>query len=537
MPAASPDGAPTPGVSNVPGDPNSAGLLPLRRLSAREYLNTLKDLLNVTGVTTTSDLPNDEGGNAFAAYPFLLPVDIGKSEAELLQAAAEAAIKSFTSRISSILPCTPNGTNDATCASQFISSFAPKAYRRPLDSTETSHLTSLYQTARTTLGLDFNGAIGVLIEAILQSPGFLYHWEKDPGAALRDGSLIQLGPYQVANRLSYFIWGSMPDATLFDAAAKNQLNTQDLVEAQARRLLADARAKDAISNFLSDLLDMDLLAFTSKDGTVSPLYQMFDDLKAPMLAEFKAFGLNVLVDGTGRFDDLLSSTTSFVNQSLAPVYGLNGVSGSMPSKVMLNSAQRGGLLTLSGFMANFGSADEANPIRRGRIVYTRLMCGVVAAPPNGVPPAAGKDSGGTARERAEAHTKNPCATGCHSKFDPFGFPFEHYSGLGDYVTTDNGAPVNSTSMVDIEGDGKLVAVTDAMDLSKKIAASGRAQACLATQFLRYLAGRLDTPADVASIQAATARFRAKSNDVRELMVALTGTRTFRYRAQSAGEVL
>ncbi len=532
-----PGGAPTPGVSSVPGDAQAAGLLPLRRLSAREYLNTLRDLLNDTADVALGDLPLDQGGDAFTVYPFLVPVDVGKNEADLLRSASERVVQSITSRLSSLLPCSANGTNDATCASQFIDSFGTKAYRRPLDAQEKARLNALYGTARTTLALNFNAAIGLLVEAILQSPGFLYHWEKDPGKVVRDGSVVQLGPYQIANRLSYLLWGSMPDATLFSAAAKNQLSTAEAVEAQARRMLEDARAREAVSNFLSDLFDMDLLALLSKDTTVSPLYQMFDDLKAPMAAEFNAFGPAVILDGSGRFDDLFSSTTSFVNQSLAPLYGVSGVTGTALSKVQFDANQRGGLLTLSGLLANYGAANESSSIRRGRILFTRVLCGVVGHPPPNVPATAPPSAGGTSRQRAQQHATNPCATACHSQFDPLGLAFEHYGGIGNYVTSDNGLPVDSTTEVDLEGNGTRTPVSDGLALSRLIATSPRAQACFATQWLRYATGRLDTTADVASIQAATARFRGASNDIRELIVALSGTRTLRFRTPGTGEVL
>src|SRR5205814_2399052 len=132
--------------------------------------------------------------------------------------------------------------------------------RRPLATTETGTLMALYQTGRSTLALDFNGAIDLLLEAMLQSPGFLYHWEMDPGAAIKDGAVVQLGNYQIGSRLSYFLWGTMPDAMLFAAAQSGQLITAEGVQTQVTRMLADTKAQAFVADFVDDWLDVNVLS-------------------------------------------------------------------------------------------------------------------------------------------------------------------------------------------------------------------------------------------------------------------------------------
>src|SRR5262249_4151551 len=153
--------------------------------------------------------------------------------------------------------------------------------------------TALYQTARTTLALDFNGVIDLLLEAMLQSPGFIYHWEMDPGPAIKDGAVVQLGNYQIANRLSYFLWGTMPDAPLFTAAAGGRLLPADAVQAQVERMLQDSKAQAFVADFIDDWLDVNVIASRPKDPK---LYAMWNqDLATAMETEFRSFGTTTVL--------------------------------------------------------------------------------------------------------------------------------------------------------------------------------------------------------------------------------------------------
>ena len=223
-------------------DPTLAGAAVLRHLSQVEYLNTVRDLLNDTTLTT-SDVPAEDPISAFDTYPFLVPDTVGATEANAYAQLATALATNLAAKITNVLPCTPTTGNTASqsaCLTTFLNTFGLKAYRRPLTATEISGFQGLYQAGMTTLGLTFNGAIGLIVEEMLQSPGFLYHWEEGPSKTVHDPtnpSVIQLDPYALANRLSYFLTATMPDSTLFAAAAAGQLSTSDQVAAQAQRLL------------------------------------------------------------------------------------------------------------------------------------------------------------------------------------------------------------------------------------------------------------------------------------------------------------
>jgi hypothetical protein len=507
--------------------------MPLRRLTAREYLNTVRDLLGDGTSLAPDDVPGEPDDLTNNAFPFRQPTSIGTVDAATLRDAAETLVKNAASRIPTLLPCTPaNAGAEASCASQFITTFGLKAYRRPLTSAEVTSLTGLYQAARTTLALDFNGAIGVLVEAMLQSPGFLYHWELDPGPAVRDGAVVQLGSYQLASRLSYFLWGSMPDPALFTAAAAGQLSTPAGVETQARRMLADRKAESMVADFVEDLLDVNTIAIRPKDPAY---YGMWNPaLAGAMQAEVRAFATSHIL-GTGLLRDLLTSPRSSVNQPLAAVYGLTGITGTALQPATLNATQRGGLLSLAGFLASHGVSDGSSPVLRGHAVYTRLMCQSIPDPPNNVPPPKPPMPGLTTRQRFEEHDMNPCTGACHSIMDPIGFGFEHYDGIGQYRTTDQNLPVDSTGSIYL--DGKMQPFSDAIQLGRILADSPQVQSCMATQVMRYALNRWDTAGDRHSIQVARDAFQTGGADLRTLMTNVATSRTFRYRAPNAGEVL
>jgi hypothetical protein len=416
---------------------------------------------------------------------------------------------------------------------------ATKLYRRPLTAasngvgSDVARLTQLYAIAREPpLSLDFPGSVGLMIEAMLQSTEFLYHWQVDPDA-VREGAIVRLGNYEIANRLSYLLWGSMPDDALFASAAAGQLGDLANIETQVRRMLMDPKAAGTFADFFTDWLDIDTLAQSAKDPAVYPAYT--GTLAAAMTAEVEDFVKAVLLNGTGRLDDILTGTSSFANQELAALYGVSGVVGSTLGPVSLNPAQRSGLLTLAGFLALTGATDGTNPPRRGFAILEKLLCNARIDPPAVMPALPPPSAGGTTRQRFEQQDGSPCATTCHVASDPFGFAFENYDGIGRYRTMDNGLPVDARVTVTLDGQAKTV--SDARGLVAALAASDEVQTCFTRQWFRYALGRLDTDLDQASIEAAAARFKSSMHDIREMIVALATSRTFRFRTPGTGEVL
>jgi hypothetical protein len=324
----------------------------------------------------------------------------------------------------------------------------------------------------------------------------------------------------------------MPDATLFAAAAAGQLATADGIETQAERMLADPKAKDMIADFIDDWLDVNVISSRPKDPTIYSMWNQ--DLATAMETEFRSYGSSAVL-GTGLFSDLLTGTKSSVNQALATIYGVSGVSGTTPQPVTFSASQRGGLLTLAGFLTVTGATDGSSPVRRGHAVLTRLLCDVLPNPPANVPPPQPPMAGLTTRQRFLEHDQNTCTGGCHSAMDPIGFGFEHYDGVGEYRTTDQSLPVDASGSIVL--DGQTQTFTDALGLGSMLAASPQVQACFATQWMRYALNRWDSAADLASIQGATAAFQTAGLNMRDLIMGVAASRTFRYRAPAAGEVV
>jgi hypothetical protein len=298
-------------------------------------------------------------------------------------------------------------------------------------------------------------------------------------------------------------------------------------------MLADPRARSTVGDFFSDLLDLDLIGNRPKDSSI---YAMFDEtLQAAMRTETETFATNV-VFGSGKFDDLLTSTTTSLNQPLAALYGVSGVSGTNFSQATLDGSQRGGLLTLAAFLASTGASNGSDPPRRGKVVFTRFLCTDLPPPPPDVPTVGEPQTGVSTRQRFELHDQNACTGACHKILDGIGFAFENYDGVGAYRAMDAGVPVNASVSFAFDG-GPAESYRNALELQRGLAASTKAKACMTTQWLRYAFRRLETADDLASLQAANAAFVSSGNDIRELILALSKSRTFRFRAPAAGEVL
>lgn len=518
--------APGPTTSTNPADPNAAGPMPLRRLTRTEYNNTVRDLLNDTTHPADEFPPDELGASLFPVAPVvdsLLASRLSDAAASLATAAD----------LSKLVPCKPPAVEEAACVRQFIDTFGARAFRRPVLAGEAERLVALFQAGRSTAELDFDGATRLVLEAMLQSSAFLYHWELGPQAAQVDGPLVRLGPYEVASRLSYFLWGSMPDAELLAAAAADKLSTEADVAQQARRLLADARARANVTGFFQQWLGLDQMPGRSKDAATYPEFD--DPLKAAMSSEIDQLTTSVAFEGDGRLASLLTGTTASLSGPLAAVYGVSGVNGAAAQSVQLNPAERSGLLTRAGFQALFGGPTGSNPIKRGVEIYRRVLCGTVPPPPANVPPPKEVSEGGTTRSRFAEHSQNACAAGCHGLFDGLGYAFEHYDGIGRYRALDNGQAVDATGTLLL--DGKQVTFADAVELSALLATSSDVERCFASQAASYGLGRSVVEADRASTESAVASYAAAGAGMRDLLATLAASRTFRYRSPAMGEVL
>jgi len=535
-------GAGTGGVVAPPPPPDvtpaaeSAGLMPLTRLTHREYSNTMDQLLGITSAPGAA-FETDNAGDA----GFLAPNNVATENARQYMTAAETLAAAAVAGGKLGIPCTNPATAAAetTCVTQFVATFGANAYRRPLVKGESDDLVALFQTAKTA-GFTFTEAVTKVVEAILQSPNLLYHWELGDQPLVHDtanAALVALTPYQVASRLSYFLGESPPDATLMAAAKAGQLATPEALKTQATRLLQDpARAAKALYNFHSQWLHVDTL----QDAAPG-------DLGVALGQELEAFLASVFVTGDGTLKTLLTAPYTFANATTAKEYGVTAT-GTTMVKVNLDPTQRQGVLMQIPFLRTNGIAP---PVRRGLAVYRQLLCGTIPAPPPVVPEVAPDNPNSTTRERFAAHTQLACANACHGLFDPWGFAFENFDSLGHFRTQENGKTVDASGMPQANGvvggttpQKQVIAFNNGTEMVNALADSDEVSWCTSKQWMRYMLGRFEGDAEMGALMNAYAaaaygpdRLTKKPFSVRDFLVAVVGTKSFRFRAPAPGETL
>jgi hypothetical protein len=528
LPGAAPGGSGLGGTSQtqVLCTTPSPGAAPLRRLTQAEYNNTVRDLLGDSS-NPAAAFPPDQKVGAFSNTAISLTVS------PLLAQGYETAAEQLASRaignLAALSSCDTATIGEDACATQFIATFGKRAFRRVLTQDETTGLLALYQANKA--GADYNNGIQAVIEAILQSAPFLYRAEfGDAARALAgppgSGGVVPLTSYEIASRLSYFLWGSMPDDALFAAADRNQLLTADQIAAQATRMLADPKAHPAVDEFFGEWLGVDDIDNAPKDPATYAIYT--PQVRDAMQSETLAFVDWVMWQSDATVGTLLTSPVTFANASLAQVYGVQGVTGDAMQKVQLDPAQRAGIITQGAVLTVLAKPDRSSPVLRGKFVREKLLCQTVSPPPQNIvitpPPVT---PGVSTREMFSMHsTVEPCKS-CHALMDPIGFGFEHYDGIGRWRTVDQGQPVDASgtlSASDVNGtfDG-------AVALAKKLAQSKEVSDCVATQWFRYAIGRGDTTEDACTLQSLKQSMSGSKSDMRKLLVAITQADTFRYR--------
>jgi hypothetical protein len=529
------------GVKNPPPPDNTGalddaktvpGAAPLRRLTRLEYDNTVRDLLGVS-TSTSSKLSADQGSNESG---FTMGGSIsGSTDARGVMSSAEEVTTAALARLPMLLPCNPIPTARAaqdTCADQFVESFGLRAFRRPLSATELSDLKALYRAHRdVSVGDTFENAIGGVITAVLQTPQFLYHWEMGPEGPIKDGNLLRYGPYELASKLSYLFWATMPDDVLFTAAKDGKLNSPDDIAREARRLLGNDRAKTGLQDFFVQWLELQNLSDLAK----APDFTLFTPALVQAMGQETRDFINNLFFGakaTGKLSDLLTSPTSVINADLAKLYGVTGFTGTGAKATDLDATRRAGIFTQAGFLTAKAEPDVTHPVKRGDAILRRVLCMELVIPADLVVPALPEPKPGqTTRERYSVHHEAACAT-CHKLIDPVGFSFEHYDPIGAWRDTDEMKPVDATGTFTLS-TGEIT-FNGAVELMKQLAKSPEATQCMAMQWMRYTVRRRDLVSEDPTLKVLEASL--KGGDIRELMVAATKARTFTHRAPSPGEV-
>ena len=376
----------------------------------------------------------------------------------------------------------PIGRHTRQCVRADLANLADLAYRRPATSAEVSKLTKLFLLGeKNRLSVEQSMRLGV--EAILVSPQFLYRLQRDPNPG-NAAAVHPIGDYELASRLSYFLWSSMPDAQLLQLAAEQRLTQPAVLHAQVRRMLQDPKAEALIDNFAGQWLELRNLDSIHPDPVQFPDFD--NQLRQAMYTETHMFFASVVHDDSSILD-FIDGKYSFLNERLAKFYGVPGVEGNRFRRVSLDGAQRSGVLTQASVLAITSYPTRTSPVLRGKWV----MENVLNTPPPPPPPGVGSldEKGGplsgTMRQQMEKHRANPVCAGCHVRMDPLGFALENYDAIGRWRTQDASQPIDSTGVLP---NGR--SFTGSAELKDILAANRNAFAeCLTEKFMIYALGR------------------------------------------------
>jgi hypothetical protein len=523
--AGNPKGVETPGGGGALGGTKQAlcttpevAASPMRRLTHREYGNAVRDLLGSTAIIPpfAADTQSDLFDTMADQHVSSLLAD------EYLEAAGDLAER--IGDVNALVGCAPAAASEA-CARDFIARFARRAYRRPLTSDEQARLSALYEATRS--ASDAATAVRAVATAVLASPHFLFRPEWGAGKSAIAGAL-HASPYELATRLSFLLWSSIPDETLLEAAESGELATQAELNAQAERMLDDPRARNANYHFYEQWFGISLLQTASKDPAVYPSFN--ESLRSSMLEETRRFVDHVVWDDDAKLSTMLTASYSFVNKSLGLLYGVPAPSSDDTYEQReLNPDERSGVLTQASVLAAYAGSNESSPVKRGKWVRTRMLCQDLPAPPANVPALPDIAEGVSTRERFAMHTSSPACAGCHKLIDGLGFGLEHYDGIGSFRTKDHGVAVDASgSIVNTDVDGSY---DGGPELATTLANSDQVRDCAVTQWFRYAQGRREGAKDACSLQALKTSFAASDGDLRKLLLDLVSSDAFtNYRA-------
>jgi len=516
------------------GDP---GEVVLRRLNRSQFRNTVRDLFGVAH-DPARDLPEDPTADGFDSMGGGLWVSplLAEKYLDAVDTTLDAVFADAAARARLLAPGVgeqeggageQTGADSAAAARAVLAAFLPRAFRRPATTSEIDERLALWSEARAR-GADFSAALRPALAAALLSPHFLFRVERDLPAPEGQRARL-LDGWEIASRLSYLLWSTMPDAELFAAAADGRLLTPEGRAQQARRMLADPRIRALADDFFAQWLGFRGVLDLAVDIRKYPDFYG-KDLRQPFYEE-AALHCEALAREDRSILLLLDAPTSFLNDRLASHYGVPGVEGGAMREVALPDRNRGGAPAWGASLTITSYPLRTSPVLRGRWVLESLL----ADPPKPPPPEAGKlpeddkvDDGQTPRARLERHRADPACAGCHAAMDPLGFALENYDGIGKWREADAGGPVDARGLLP---DGtELAGMTGLKDalLARKHAFARAA----ADRLFVYAVGRASAYADRALLDRLAADCLAQDGRFSALLLGIVESPPFLTRRAS-----
>lgn len=560
----------------APSAPTPIAPSVLRRLTRVEYTRTLADLTYAPPQDLeafTAQLPPDEEVLGFDNQATSLQVSATHIEGYMK--VAEQVAWRVADEVASHAGCEPTDEGDVMCVRAFVEAFGARAWRRPLEASEVERLMGVYASAVEGAQADLASPdahlLGVisplrdgltsLVVALLQSPNFLYRVER--GRALTnaerslvtplkgEGEVYGLTPYELASRLSYLLWRSMPDEALFEAAERGELSDEASLMAQVERMMADPRAAEGLWSFFEQWLALDEVARVTKDPERFPGYS--EALNVLLATEARLF-VEEVVFRERDMRQLYNGTFSFQNRTLASYYAQGGEGVSAPAsleaslewaeehrtgatpvpngevfeRVELNPARRPGIMTRGAVLALTTKPNMGDPVHRGLYVRERLLCTPLPPPPPDIVVVApDPDPTLTTREQFAIHSAEPACEGCHRLMDPLAWGFERFDASGRWRESENGKPIDErgevVSTLDLDGPYE-----GPVELTNQLADSEQVQRCVVLNFTRYAQGRAEQAEEVCAVNSLYERFEGEGYDFLSLLRAFVSAPSFRF---------
>lgn len=490
-----------------------------RRLNRTEYANTVRDLIGIDAKVADALPADGSGGEGFDNDGDALFVsDL------LLEKYLDSARKIADAVVGDEATRRRLGFTDASrlTVKAAIAKLARRAFRRPVTDAEVEHLLRPFDRAaqRGETNLD---AMKLPVAAVFVSPNFLFLNERQPSAE----GLYRIDDYALASKLSYFLWSTMPDEELFTLAAQNRLHEPDVLKAQLHRMIASPRSIALAENFAGQWLGLDELGVSSTPSRRKfPAWsdQLKDDEKREVVLFFDA-----IVRDDRSLLELLDADSTFLNERLAKLYGIDGVTGDTFRRVKLSPAShRGGVLGMAAVLTTTSFPLRTSPVLRGRWVMQALLGSKVPPPPLNTPFLPKTDAlkdGKTFRQQLEAHRANAACAGCHAKMDPLGFGLENFDPVGQWRTQIEGQPVDASG--ELPGGQKFTGPAEL----KQVLLKRKAEflRTLSRKMMGYALGRGVNPLDLCTVQEAVDAMQRDGCKPSTLLEKIVLSRSFQYR--------
>lgn len=409
------------------------------------------------------------------------------------------------------------------CERRIITNLARRAYRRPPAGREVAALQALASDNQKRGGA-WEESIGVALEAMLVSPNFLFRIEQDPKPGPEGDAAHAISPFELASRLSYFLWSSMPDEELLRCAGQNTLRNPQVLEAQVRRMLRDPKARALVENFGGQWLGFRAIESAKPDPV---RFMAFNDyLRLSMKRETELFFENLLAND-GSIVDFLNGKYSFLNEELAQYYGIKGVKGPEFRRVELEDTHRGGVLTHASVLTASSYATRTSVVLRGKWVLDNLLNAPVPPPPADVPTLdeAAVGTSMSLRQQMEKHRTNAICASCHARMDPIGFGLENFDAIGRWRERDGNFPVDASGTLpdgrNINGPEELKAILAA---NRDAFTQGMTE-----KLMIYALGRGVEPGDRPEIRAIARQVAQSGYRISSLVLGIAGSVPFQQR--------